>query len=116
LNIPLETSITSNLPGGGFEMRYGQHDLKQPPTPVTLGNDHVKRLFRCDVPDESSDFIPAQLHVRDGTTTTTGVRDDGRIVLVGQDKLRYKVFAVTREEDEAKDSDGDVVMPESFEG
>lgn len=107
LSIPYQTPERSSS-ADAFELPYLPYNPKSNSRITSFTNEQVIDQFKkLEVPGGDS-FIPETIQVRE-PKTKKGKKYAGRIILLGQSKLHYKVFELVGKGSQTVE-DGDVAM------
>jgi hypothetical protein len=115
LSIPYAVLAEGTLtPVGDYHMEYSIQTPNSPPQPTTFTKQEIPQHFASYQITNDSSFIPERLEVRKQNNTC--VNRDNRVLVMGQDKLHYKVLAFPaslpprRRKDNEAGSDDDTSM------
>jgi len=84
---------------------YGPESKAQPPFEIT-NEELIRQFSKHAIPCEKS-FVPAKLEIREQTSGALK-EDMRRVVILGEDKLHYKVYKLPGSD--SREEDGDVSM------
>jgi anaphase-promoting complex subunit 4 len=106
LSIPYRGHHDGNL--AKYAMSYSPLTPTSHPKPTVFNDKEVvERFSKYRIPSEES-FVPEKMEIRERTGRAQN-NETGRIVIVGRDRLHYKVFKLAVQDMEGA-ADGDIPM------